>query len=105
MKMKSNRCPYCGCNLGLMETLHIKENITYMCKNCYNVSIVDLSAKIKLLITLFVAIFLAIIAIFSLVFRSYFLGAVALILVALVFYAAVPLFIFLRKTDQTSRKN
>lgn len=104
MKIQSTRCPYCGYKLGLFETLQIKDNQTYTCKQCRNVSVVALSEKIKILITLFVAVSMAIIAIFSLIIERFFWGAMLLILVSILFYALVPIFIDL-ESDQIGRKN
>ncbi len=104
MKIKSAKCPYCGYDLGLCETLNIKDNQTYTCRQCSNVLQVELDEKIKLLIIIFVAISLAIIVIFSLILESYFWGAMLLILVSIAFYALVPIFIDL-KEYQISRKN
>lgn len=104
MKIKSAKCPYCGYDLGLCETLNIKDNQTYTCRECRNVSQVELDEKIKLLIIIFVAILAAIIIIFSLMLESYFLGAMLLILVSIAFYALVPIFIDL-EVYQMGRKN
>ena len=104
MKIKTSKCPYCGRELGLCETLQIKDNQTYGCPECKNILSVVLDKKINLLIIIYVALYLAIISIFSLVLSSYFLGAMLLILVSIVFYVLVPLFIEL-KIDHTSRRN
>lgn len=104
MKIKSSQCPYCGHELGLCETLQIKDNQTYRCPECKNILSVELNEKIKLVIIIYVAVYLAIISIFSLMLRSYFLGAMLLTLVSIVFYVLVPLFIEL-KIDHTSRRN
>lgn len=103
MKIKSSKCPYCGYDLGLLETLEIKDNQTYTCIRCSKVSEVELDEKIKLIVFIFVAISVATMVIFSLILRSYFGGAMLIILVWSAFYVLIPLFLEL-KMYHTKRK-
>lgn len=99
MKIKMPICPYCKEQLDFLQAFQIKTHREYVCSHCLKVSHINFNYRIKDLAKILYIMVAIVITIFSLFIRSYIWGTVLILVLFAAFYAQVPNFMELKKTN------
>lgn len=105
MLYKSKVCPHCKCQFSLLQLLYLKDKSHFQCFNCKKNCAIILNSGIKVLFTLIAVFSVLIMASFIFLIKKLLVGTFLLTTLFIVFYAFVPVFLYVKPASGAAEAN